>query len=281
MDDQVKSREQLIAELQEIRSAYDELKAMNEKEMAGFRLTRADLVKAKEKVEQSDHYKTAFIASLSHELRTPLNGIIGLSQILLENENSDEDKQKMLHFINKGAILLNSIIIDLYQIAAFEAGRAVPVLSPVNVNGQLDYLFNFFKPDANLKGIGIFLEKPLTDEEATITSDKDKIHYVLKTLVNIAIKVTPAGSVTFGYRKKGDFLEFFVRNMGAGIGDEMKETVFEKFGWEEILLPYDYELTGMGLAVSRSCVELLGGRIWVENGTDKGSVFYFTIPYRM
>ena len=279
MNDQANSREQLIAELQKIRTAYDELKSSSKKDIADLKKSEADLIKDKEKVEKKDRFKSEFIACLSHELRTPLNVIVGASQILIESEISNEEQQEFLHMINKNATRLFSIINDLYYIAAIEAGRMDPVFSAFNVNEKMEYVYNFFKSDADQKGLRIFVEKSLIAEEAIIRSDDEKFLYVLKTLVNIAIKVTDSGSVKIGYKKTGNLLEFFVKDMGKGIGRELMGIIFEKFHHGDILITHDYELTGLGLALSKAYVEMLGGKIWVESEPGKGSTFYFTIPY--
>ncbi len=279
MNDQAKSREELLNEFQVLRMGYDALKTSHEKDTSDLKNAMADLVKAKEKAEQSDKFKSQFMACLSHELRTPLNGIIGFSQILMESKVSKDEQQDMLHLINNGANRMYTIINDLFYMATIEAGRMEPSISAFNVNEKLDYINDLFKSAADKKGIQILVEKPLIAEEAIIKSDIDKILYVLKTLVNIAIIVTPTGSVNFGYKKSGQFLEFFVKDMGEGISEEVIGIIFEKFSEGEILITHNYELSGLGLALSKSYVEMLGGKIRVDSEPGKGSTFYFTIPY--
>ena len=279
MKDQGKSREELVNELQELRINYDALKASYEKDTSDLKITMADLVKAKEKLEQSDKFKSEFMACLSHELRTPLSGILGFFQILMESTISKEEQQEILQIVNNGAIRMHTIINDLFHMAIIEAGKMEPSISVFNINENLDYIHDLFKSAAEQKGIQLLVEKPMIDEEAIIKSDKDKIFYMLNTLVNIAIMVTPAGSVNFGYKKSGNFLEFFVKDMGKGIGEEVMGIIFEKFSEGEILVTHNYDLSGLGLALSKSFVEMLGGKIWVESELGKGSTFYFTIPY--
>ena len=278
MNDQAKSREELLNELQVLGMDYAALKASYEKDTTDLKNTMADLVTAKEKAEQGNQYKSEFIACLSHELRTPLTGIIGFSQILMESEISKDKQQDMLLFINKGATRLNALINDLYFMSRIEAGKMKPFISTFGVNEKLDYIHVLFKSVAEQKGISILVEKPPIDKEAIINSDNDKILYVLKTLVNIAIIVTPSGSVNFGYKKSGNFLEFFVKDMGEGISEKVLGIIFEKFSEGEILITHKYELTGLGLAISKAYVEMLGGEIWLKSELGKGSTFYFTIP---
>ena len=201
MNDQAKSREELLNELQELHMDYDALKASYEKDTSDLKNTMADLIKAKEKAEQSDKFKSEFVACLSHELRTPLNGIIGFSQLLIESKISKDKQQDVLQIINNGANRMYTIINDLYHMAIIEAGKMNPSISAFNVNEKLDYIHDLFKSAAEQKGIQILVEKPLMAKEAIIKSDNDNILYVLKTLVNIAIIVTPTGSVNFGYKK--------------------------------------------------------------------------------
>jgi signal transduction histidine kinase len=279
MNDQAKSREELLNELQVLRMDYDALKTSYEKDMNDLKNAMADIVKAKDKLAQSDKFKSEFMASLSHELRTPLNGILGISELLMESTISKKEQQDALQMINNGAIRMFAIINDLNSIAIIERGIMEPSISACNVNEKLDDIHDLFKYAAEQKGIRILVEKSLIAEESIIKSDNDKILYILKTLVNIAIIVTPAGSVNFGYKKSGNFLEFFVKDMGKGISEEVRRIIFEKFSEGEILITQNYELTGLGLAISKSYVEILGGKIRVESELGKGSAFYFTIPY--
>jgi CheY-like chemotaxis protein len=216
---------------------------------------------------------------MSHEIRTPLNGILGFSDLLMEPDITTEERHKYINFIHKSGNRLLNIINDVVDIAKIEAGQMEIAISRTNVNEKIEYIYNFFKPEADRNGIQISYENGLEAEEAIIRSDADKILAILINLVNNAIKFTHKGFILFGYRKTGSFLEFFVKDTGVGIRQEQQEVVFERFRQGDKLITKTYEGTGLGLSISKAYVEMLGGKIWLESEFGKGSTFYFTIPY--
>jgi CheY-like chemotaxis protein len=124
----------------------------------------------------------------------------------------------------------------------------------------------------------------LISNKAIIKTDKEKLNAVLINLIKNAIKFTEKGSIEFGYEKKGEYLEFFVKDTGVGIPSNQKDIIFERFRQGSESLNRNYEGAGLGLSISKSYVEMLGGKIWVQSSTDyktgeNGSVFCFTIPY--
>jgi signal transduction histidine kinase len=122
--------------------------------------------------------------------------------------------------------------------------------------------------------------KGLTNENATILTDKMRLNQILTNLVKNSLKFTQKGDVEFGYQLKEDFLEFFVRDEGIGISKEMHDKIFERFHQGDLALKRRYEGSGLGLPISKAFIELLGGEIWVEGEGGKGSTFRFTIPYK-
>jgi len=153
-----------------------------------------------------------------------------------------------------------------------------------NINEHTEFIYNFFRPEVESKGMRLILRKSLPVNELMIRTDKEKIDAVLTNLIKNAIKFTQEGTIEFGYERKGNWLEFFVKDTGVGISPEQKEIIFERFRQGSESLARNYEGAGLGLSISKSFIEMLGGRIWVESNSDKsngmtGSIFYFTIPY--
>ncbi|EKD26132.1 MAG: hypothetical protein ACD_79C01351G0001 [uncultured bacterium] len=238
-----------------------------------------ELIKAKEKAEESDRLKTAFLANMSHEIRTPLNGILGFTEILKQPNLTEEELNECLGVIEKGGKRMLNIINDLIDISKIEAGLIEVKLSKSNVNEQIENIYNSFKSEAEQKGIKIFLKNSLLAKDATIKEDREKVYAILTNLVNNAIKFTSEGYIEIGCEKKGKYLEFFVKDTGTGIPQEQKEFIFERFRQGRESLARSYEGSGLGLAISKAYVDMLGGKIWVVSELEKGSVFYFTIPY--
>lgn len=248
---------------------------------------RIELIKAKEKAEESDHLKSAFLANMSHEIRTPMNGILGFSELLKEPELSGENQQLYINIIEKSGMRLLNIINDIIDISKIESGELDINLSHTNINELIEFIFKFFKPEVDQKGIQFFTTKSLSDSEAFMLTDREKLHAILTNLLKNALKFTNIGSIEFGYRvlqnknsRLGEELEFFVKDTGIGIRLDKQEPIFERFRQGSEKLTRRYEGAGLGLSISKAYIEKLGGKIWVESEEEKGSIFYFTIPKR-
>ncbi|MHB9139565.1 MAG: PAS domain S-box protein [Victivallaceae bacterium] len=239
-----------------------------------------ELIKAKEKAEESDRLKSAFLANMSHEIRTPMNGILGFTELLKEPKLSGEEQQEYIRIIEESGDRMLNTINDIISISKIEAGQMPISVSETNVNEQIEYIYAFFKPEVEKKGIQFSLKTGLPAAEAIIRTDREKLYAVLTNLVKNAIKFTFSGAIEIGYQKKDQSLEFFVQDTGIAIPQNKLEAVFDRFVQVHVGDKRAFQGSGLGLSISKAYVEMLGGRIWVESESGKGSVFYFTIPYR-
>ncbi len=239
----------------------------------------AELIIAKEKAEESDRLKSAFLANMSHEIRTPMNGILGFAGLLNEPELTGEEQKNYISIIEKSGARMLNIINDIVNISKVESGQMETMIAETNVNEQIEFIYIFFKPEVEQKGMRISFKNSLQAKEANIITDREKLYAILTNLVKNAIKFTQTGSIEFGYEKKEKYLEFFVKDTGIGISQEKKDVIFERFRQGSESLSRNYEGAGLGLSISKAYVEMLGGKIWVESEPGQGSIFYFTIPY--
>lgn len=240
---------------------------------------RQELIAAKEKAEESDRLKSAFLANMSHEIRTPMNGILGFAQLLKKNNIDNEKKNKFVEIIEESGNRLLNIINDIIDISKIEAAQVEVYYSNTNINHQLDFIYNFFKPEAEKKNIQFIYNKPLSDECSNCQTDKEKLYAVLTNLVKNAIKFTEKGYIEFGYEIENGNFKFYVKDTGSGVEKEKQKLVFERFRQGSENYNRKYEGSGLGLTISKSYIEMLGGKIWMESEFGKGSSFYFTIPY--
>ena len=248
-------------------------------DITGRKKTEAELIKALEKAEESDRLKSAFLANMSHEIRTPMNGILGFTGLLQEPHLADEEQQQYISMIEKSGERMLNIINNIINISKIEAGQMEVAIAATNINEQIEYIYNFFKPEVEHKGMQLSFKNTLPAKAAVIQTDSEKVYAILTNLVKNAIKFTPAGSIEFGYEKKGEFLEFFVKDTGIGIPRDKQAAVFDRFVQLHIGDRRAFQGAGLGLAITKAYVEMLGGRIWEESEEGKGTVFYFTIPY--
>lgn len=242
-----------------------------------------DLQRAKEKAEESERLKTAFLANMSHEIRTPMNGILGFSDLLKEPLLSAEELHQYIEIIERSGHRMLNIINDLIDISKVEAGQMETKITDVNINEQIEYLFVFFKPEAEKKGLKLSFKNSLLIQDSIIKSDKEKIYAILTNLIKNSIKYSNSGKIEFGYKliSTGSTreLEFFIKDNGIGIPKNRQAAIFNRFIQADIDDKDAREGAGLGLSISKAYVEMLGGKIWVESEVGLGSTFYFTIPY--
>lgn len=238
-----------------------------------------ELLKAKTQAEESDQLKSAFLANMSHEICTPMNGILGFAELLKTPNITGEKQQKYIGIIAKSGIRMLNIINNIVDISKIESGQMKVQISETNINEQIEFIYTFFNPEVERKGMQLYLKKSLPLEEAFIKTDREKLYAILTNLIKNAIKYTNEGSIEFGYEKIDKHLNFYVKDTGIGIPEDRKKVIFERFIQADIFDKNATEGAGLGLAISKAYVEMLGGKIWVETEEGKGSIFYFTIPY--
>ncbi len=244
---------------------------------------------AKEKAEESERLKSAFLANMSHEIRTPMNGILGFADLLKEPDLSGEEQQNYVSIIEKSGERMLSIINDIINISKIESGLMEVNMQESNVNEQMEYIYTFFKPEVETKGVQFLFHNSLPSNQAILKTDREKLYAVLTNLVKNAIKFTPEGSIEFGYIHKPEKvvdgekvipseLEFYVKDTGVGIPFDRQEAIFQRFIQADPTDKNAFQGAGLGLAISKAYVEMLGGTLWVESEIGKGSCFYFTLP---
>jgi len=244
-----------------------------------YREVNADLIIAKEKAEESEKLKSAFLANMSHEIRTPMNGILGFAHLLQDPELTDDEIQEYLKIIQISGNRMLNIINDLIDISRIESGLITVHPTQVNVMEQMNYIFNFFKPEAESKGLTLKINNYLTETERYIFTDKEKVYAILMNLMKNAIKYTQNGTVELGCIKKDSTLQFFVKDNGIGIPNEKLESIFDRFVQVDPSFSSNYEGAGLGLSIAKAYAKMLEGRIYARSELGKGSQFFFEIPF--
>jgi PAS domain S-box-containing protein len=242
-----------------------------------------ELIIAKEKAEESDRLKSAFLANISHEIRTPMNGILGFSELLKEPSITGVEQRKYLEIIEKSGNRMLNIINNIVDISKIEAGSVELTISETNINDQIEYAYTFFKPEADKKGIQLIKNSSFTKQEAILNLDREKLYSILLNLIKNAIKYTDNGVIEIGYKlinsNENSYIEFYVSDTGIGISANEQEVIFKRFFQVDISDRNIRQGAGLGLSISKAFVELMGGKIRVESRVGKGSIFYFTVPY--
>jgi len=238
-----------------------------------------DLILAKEKAEESDRLKTAFLHNVSHEIRTPMNAIIGFSSLINEPDITEAERTHYGEIIFQSSNQLLSVINDIVDIANIESGQVKLNLKVMNLNSSLKSLNEQFMLKGNQQNITLCLTTGLNDDESDIKTDVTKIIQILSNLLNNAFKFTREGKIEFGYVLQGGFIEFTVSDTGIGISPEHIEKIFDRFYQVDAAGSRRFGGTGLGLSICKAYAELMGGRIGVESEPGKGTNFTFSIPF--
>lgn len=222
------------------------------------------------KVKEADKLKSAFLANMSHEIRTPLNAIVGFSDLVVETDDP-EDKQTYLDIIHKNNDLLLNLIEDILDFSKIELGMLKYNIDEVNIRELCmeAYMAGTLKVKP---GVELLFNKNLP--AVIIRTDPQRITQVITNFINNAIKFTSEGSITIFYETDEDNVKVCGQDTGIGISEANKARVFERF----IKINDFQQGTGLGLTISKTIVEYLGGTIGVDSEEGKGSTFWFTLP---
>jgi CheY-like chemotaxis protein/anti-sigma regulatory factor (Ser/Thr protein kinase) len=222
---------------------------------------------------------------MSHEIRTPMNGILGFAELLKQPGLTGDKQHKFIQIIEKSGMRMLNIINDIISISKIESGLMKVNIQESNINKQIEFIYSFFKHQVEEKGVHFSFNNVLSEKEAIIKSDNEKIYSILTNLVKNAIKYTTEGTIELGYTLKRvnelAVLEFYVKDTGIGISKDRQIAIFERFIQADITDKMALQGAGLGLSISKAYVEMLGGKIWVESEKGRGSTFYFTIPYNI
>jgi len=242
------------------------------------KINEEELIKAKDKAEESDRLKSAFLANMSHEIRTPMNGILGFTELLLNPDLNSEEKESYINIVHKSGQRMLSTVTDIVEISKIEAGLVKISNKEIDVNETVNELVRFFRPEAEKKGLELSIEMLLPDAKKHLLADQSKLDSIITNLIKNAIKYTETGTIKVGCQLKSTGVEFYVKDTGIGIPVHRQEAVFNRFEQADIADTRAFQGSGLGLAISKSYVEMLGGKIWVESEEGSGSTFYFTLP---
>jgi signal transduction histidine kinase len=230
-----------------------------------------ELVDARNRAEESDRLKTAFIANMSHEIRTPLNAIVGFTSVLPDVQDAAE-RQQLLDLVHENTQKLLVIIDDVVNISMIEAGKEELVMSNFDLNlvlqDQIEHFSKDLKPD-------VLMRKQFASDQQFITTDMNRLLEVVKHLLSNAVKFTAQGEIVVGYdAPSSGRIRIWIRDTGKGIAPENLERVFERFFKVDEFIPG----AGLGLSICRVLAYSLGGSVNVESKIGEGSTFSFEFP---
>ena len=229
--------------------------------------------------EIANKNKTAFLANMSHEIRSPLNGIIGFSELLADKNLTDNERNRYLNIIQNNGNALISLLSDLIDISKLESGKLVLAnrsFIPAKLLDELKYQFES-SAQGKSDNVNLMFSSTKSFDSLEINSDPNRLRQILVNLITNAIKFTTKGRIEIGADFSGDEMMFWVKDTGIGIQGDNQQSIFERFRQVETPGASPVMGFGLGLAISKALVELLGGHLWVESLPEQGSLFVFTI----
>jgi PAS domain S-box-containing protein len=245
------------------------------------KMAELKLEEAKNKAEDADRLKTAFLANISHEIRTPMNAIIGFSRMLGSSDFDEEEKNKFIDIIINNGKLLLSLINDMISLSKIESNTLVVRKATCRINDMMVNLYKEFNEDLMEKGnVRLKISCENSNPKFSIVTDQNLLQSVLYKLIDNGIKFTEIGEVEFGYQLLDSAtISFYVRDTGIGISEKDQNRIFERFHQLDNRTIRDYEGTGLGLSIAQHYVKLLDGELNVKSKLGTGSLFSFKIPY--
>jgi PAS domain S-box-containing protein len=248
------------------------------------RKVQTELIKSKEKAEESDRLKSAFLTNMSHELRTPLNAIIGFSGLMTDS-GPDQNTVGYSKIILKSGQHLLSLVEDIFDTTMIETGQTKINFEKTEIVSLLQEVKDIIhgeRINEDKTDIELILNIRESENRIFLITDIRKLKQVLLNLLRNALKFTDRGHIEFGFSEitvsENNFIQFYVKDTGIGIDKKYHDTIFNIFRQVDDTHTRKFGGMGIGLSIAKKIVELLGGKIWVESEESKGSVFYFTVP---
>ncbi|MGM0567197.1 MAG: PAS domain S-box protein [Bacteroidota bacterium] len=239
-----------------------------------------ELKAAKEKAEESDRLKSAFLTNISHEVRTPMNGILGFINLIDEPGLEDEERSEYIDIVNRSGQRLLDTINDIVELSRIDAGEYTFNPEKFDLTELMEYHLSVFEPEAQEKNLTLSLDQQVSYPESLIYSDRLKLESILSNLLKNAVKFTKQGKISFGNYLKDNDLVFYVEDTGKGIDPDKHDSIFERFVQADLNLTRAHEGSGLGLSIVKAFAELLDGKVWLHSETGKGSTFYVSVPYK-
>lgn len=241
-----------------------------------------ELKRAKQKVEEAEKLKTAFLDNMPHEIRTPLHAITGFTSLLSDAGLSTNERLEYVKFIQDSSNDILNLIDNIIEIAKLETNQVNPKKEKCYVNSIFDKLYNDFQIKQELlekEHIQLKMIKAETDPLFSIYTDPERLHQVMNHLLNNALKFTEEGEIQFGYKMpQNNMIEFFVIDTGIGIPADQQDLIFKKFGKSGNINTNKNRGSGLGLTLSKKIIELMEGHIELESIVGQGSTFRFFLP---
>lgn len=276
----------MVFDVTELETAHQQIRQLNQ-ELQGriveLELVNAQLQAARDQALEASKLKSQFVANISHEVRTPMSGVLGMAELLVDQDNLDHDAREIAQHIYQSAQSLLHVVNDLLDFSKLEAGKINLELEDFSVRQLIDDVLTSIAPAATKKGLSVTAKFGDNIPE-TVKGDSGRVRQVLLNLAHNAVKFTSSGSVQVSTELGEEFpdgitLVFAVTDTGIGIEKEIQRKLFEPFVQADGSTTRTYGGTGLGLSICKSLVSLMNGQIGLESEKGKGSTFWIAVPF--
>lgn len=250
--------------------------SINSYDISKSKKIEEEIESLKTKLDESNAIKSIFLSNISHELRTPMNAIIGFSDLLLQNEQTED--QRFLKSINSNAKHLDELLNNIIDSSRMESNEFDILYENFSINDLFDELFDVFDDVNYKKNLDFVKLEFVKDKDKKIISDYLRLKQVLFNIISNSIKFTDTGYIRISFSTSGKFIIFKIEDTGIGIDENKIKYVFDRFWQCDSSSTKKYKGTGLGLAISKSIIDMLDGNIWLESVINKGTTFYVKIP---
>jgi two-component system, sensor histidine kinase and response regulator len=249
-------------------------------DISNEKMLQLELIAAKEKAEENDNLKTAFLNNLSHEVRTPLNAIVGFSEFLADEEIAADKRTIYARTIVRSSTQLLNLMENIINMAIIESGQVKFNKNPVSINQLLNDVYNQILVSTSKNDVTLRVNSMISKVNDEVIIDQTKVVQILFNLLGNAFKFTDKGLIQFGCKIDNSQLVFHVEDTGIGFPEDKRELLFEKFRQGNNSLTGLNDGMGLGLSISKSYIDLMGGSIRLNSTTNNGTSIEFTIPYQ-
>jgi len=260
---------------------------MNENNITDVELLKriAELeMQLKKKDEELWNIRNIFLSKIGHEFRTPMNSIIGFSNILAKNNLTTDQKELYLEYINSSSEDLLNLVENMIDLSMLESGQMELNMAACSVNALFNELYAHFNREKHIlekHSIALLMSKSVEGNDLIIETDPLRLKQVLSNLISNGLKFTDKGVVEFGYKiNEQKQLYFFVKDSGKGVSEVLQNSIFNSFQKENDDSDDQKSGVGIGLAIAKEVIKLMGGDIGFKPNPTRGSLFYFTVPIR-
>jgi signal transduction histidine kinase len=244
-----------------------------------------DLKKAKDRAEESDRLKSAFLTNMSHEIRTPMNAIMGFTELLNSSDPTEEERTQYRKFIETNSELLLRLMDDIIDIAKIESGQIKIDIVPTDIKDVMEKVYPIFqkkRSQSEKETIDIIDEISSCENRQIVQADPLRLQQILTNLIDNALKFTEKGYIRVSCKTESANNKLYsrieVEDTGIGMSKEQQSIIFERFGKIEENRKKLYRGAGLGLAICKNLIELMGGEIGLNSEEGKGTTFFFTLP---